>query len=454
MGSRDNATAVASTGLGRRIREARVTQGMTQGDLAGSEFSVGFVSRIESGARQPSRHTLSTLAKRLGVSPEFLLTGAEAEDALARRHDVDRAELALAGGDIDEAVAITAELLENADLSPWPDLARRSRLVHALCYEAMGDLHSAIMALEDLAATYDADEEGAKVGIALSRCYRVNGDYRQSIESGERILRRMELLGISGTTEHIRLSMTVSAAYFESGELGVATRMARRAIKAAEANASPEAQAAAYWNASVYEREAGNIERAVELGQQALSILETGNSTRNLARMRAQLAWTYLRSPNPLLDDVHSLLELAEREMQWSSASPVDRARNSVIRARLALCEGHPDEAVRLVGEIPLDVCHQEPEISGEIAVVKVLSRAVTGAPVEASFHEAATLLDLLGSDRGIAQMWFELAEAASLSGLSEQATHAFRNAAICLGAARVMVPIYDRPAFRLPVIS
>ncbi len=451
MGSRGSATAVASTGLGRRIREARVAQGLTQGDLAGPEFSVGYVSRIESGARQPSKHTLTVLAGRLGVTPDFLMTGAEAEDALARRHDVDRAELALAGGDVDEAVALTATLLENHDLSPWPDLARRARLVHALCYEAMGDLHSAIIELEDLAGAYGADEESAKVGIALSRCYRDNGDFPQAIEAGEHILRILETRGLAGTTEHIRLSVTVAAAYHESGHSGVAVRMARRAIKAAEANASPEAQAAAFWNASVFERRAGNTERAVELSQRALALLENGTSNRNIGRLRTAAALIQLYDPRSDAAELDGMLELARRELDWSSASPVDRSQNILATARVALRAGSPERTLELLDEVPADVCHQDPLMAASVSVVRALAQSILGRRWEDSFTEAAAVLTMLGTERGSAQFWFELGEAASEAGDDTRSAMAYRQAAMTLGAARILLPVGDRPAFSIP---
>ncbi len=427
---------------------------MTQGDLAGTEYSVGYVSRIESGARQPSREALAMLAARLGVTPEFLETGVEAAEALARHHDVDRAELALAGGDVDEAVTLTADLLESADLSPWPDLARRVRLVHALCYEAMGDLHAAIISLEDLQAEDADDDAAATVGIALSRCYRDIGDFPQAITSGERVLRLMETRGLAGTTEHVRLSMTVAGAYFENGDVGVATRMARRAIKAAEANASPEAQAAAYWNASMIERECGHLQRAVELAGKALTVLETGSSNRNLARFRTQLALTLLRDPSTNTDEIRGLLDLAERELSWSSASPVDHAHNTLALARLAIREVDPELALRLVDGVPADVCHQDPVLSAEVNVLRVLALTISGASIAEEFASARALLDLLGTDRGVAQLWFELGEAATAAGNRDRAAHAYRCAGECLGASRVLLPVHERPAFRLPALS
>jgi transcriptional regulator with XRE-family HTH domain len=449
--SRGDTATATSTGLGQRIREARIAKGLTQSSLAGAEFSVGFISRIESGARQPSRHTITTLATRLQVSVDYLLSGFEPGQALALRHDVDRAELALAGGDIDEALTASASLLEGGELREWPELVRRARLIHALAQESTGDVHSAIIELEDLRLVVEDGESATAVGIALSRCYRETGDFTLAIETGERVLGSLEHAGLAGTTEHVRLSVTVAAAYYESGAVGVATRMARRAIKSAEANSSPEAQAAAYWNASIIERDAGNVERAVGLASRALAILEGGNSTRNLARLRSQLALIQLRSPEAELSEIRALLELAGRELEWSSASPVDRARHTVAEARLALRESEPERALVLLERVAVDVCHQEPLVSGEVSVLTTVALVVQSRPAGTAFDEAAMILDLLGTDRGVAQLWFELAEAMEVAGDQARAMHGYRQAALGLGAARVLLPVHDRPGFVLP---
>ncbi|MFE6737155.1 helix-turn-helix domain-containing protein [Streptomyces tubercidicus] len=52
---------------GRRIKELRVSAGMTQHDLAGSEMSSSYISLVEHGKRIPSGRALKILAERLGV---------------------------------------------------------------------------------------------------------------------------------------------------------------------------------------------------------------------------------------------------------------------------------------------------------------------------------------------------------------------------------------------------
>ncbi|MEZ5094629.1 hypothetical protein [Nocardioides sp.] len=227
--------------------------------------------------------------------------------------------------------------------------------------------------------------------------------------------------------------------------------MARRAIKVAEANAAPEAQAAAYWNASVYERAAGRLQAAVDLASRALTILENGNSTRNLAKLRTQLAHTLLNDPSAETQEIRDQLDLAGRELDWSSASPVDRARHSLVMARLQLREGNPTAALDSLQSIPVEVCHQDPGLTAEAHVTKVQALTVMSEPIDVDLEQAADLLTLLGTDLGVAQLWFSLAEAAEVAGRTGAALAAFRQAAVCLGAARMRMPSVDRPAFRLP---
>lgn len=60
--------------LGEAIRIARVFQGMSQQDLAKAmDISNGFLSQIESGAREPSQETLRSAGAALGVPVSSLL---------------------------------------------------------------------------------------------------------------------------------------------------------------------------------------------------------------------------------------------------------------------------------------------------------------------------------------------------------------------------------------------
>ena len=100
---RTAAGPASATRLGDRVRQLRVSAGLTQTDLAGTRFSKEYVSQIERGKTRPTRETVEWLAQRLGVDADFLQNGVSTDErsrietmlaraeALAEAHECDRA---------------------------------------------------------------------------------------------------------------------------------------------------------------------------------------------------------------------------------------------------------------------------------------------------------------------------------------------------------------------------
>lgn len=62
--------------IGRRIKNARLEQNLTQEELADKiDISVAFMSRVERGTSQINLRRLTQIAEILNVSPGYLLTG-------------------------------------------------------------------------------------------------------------------------------------------------------------------------------------------------------------------------------------------------------------------------------------------------------------------------------------------------------------------------------------------
>ena len=55
--------------LGANIKAARLSLGLTQGELTGEDLTRNMLSRIENGAALPSLSTLCTIAEKLGMPP-------------------------------------------------------------------------------------------------------------------------------------------------------------------------------------------------------------------------------------------------------------------------------------------------------------------------------------------------------------------------------------------------
>lgn len=62
-----------TTIIAERLRTARLARAMTQQEVAGTDYSTGYISAIECGRMTPSISTLALLAQRLAVSLTYLL---------------------------------------------------------------------------------------------------------------------------------------------------------------------------------------------------------------------------------------------------------------------------------------------------------------------------------------------------------------------------------------------
>src|SRR3954451_23269408 len=97
--------APASIRLAERLRQLRVSAGLTQSDLAGERFSKEYVSQIERGKTRPTRETIEWLAIRLGVDPSFLASGVSADERGRVEATLTRAEALTEANEFDEALA-------------------------------------------------------------------------------------------------------------------------------------------------------------------------------------------------------------------------------------------------------------------------------------------------------------------------------------------------------------
>jgi transcriptional regulator with XRE-family HTH domain len=75
----------APTGLGARIRAARIQRGLSLGDLASAaQVSRSLVSQIERGVASPSIETVRRLASAMGVPVFTLFLDAQGEQSIVR----------------------------------------------------------------------------------------------------------------------------------------------------------------------------------------------------------------------------------------------------------------------------------------------------------------------------------------------------------------------------------
>lgn len=424
--------------LGGRIRAARVAARMTQPELGLSDASAAYVSRIEKGERRPGAHLVDLFAERLGVSVEDLVFGRPAQAVDALELELNRAELELTSGHAETALDRVAGLLADPLLDKLPGGSLRARFLRASARDALG-LPEAV---DDYSAVVAEDAGGSlalKASAALSRVLRERGDFQMAVDAAQRGLNLAEERSLDETEDSVRLSVTLAAALYETGDAESSEAVCRSAIKTAELLESPGARAAAYWNMSVIEYELGNVAAALELSRKALYLFELIGSVRDTARLRTHLATIMLDRDGPALADAREQVDLAEAELITSAASPADRARNAIALARCQLA-AEQYEAAQQVAEDALE------QAGSELPLVQAAALCVLGQVAwhrgdrkgsRTEYAKAIQALTSVGNDREAARIWFDLGELASLAGMGSEATEAFRVAATLSGAGR-----------------
>src|SRR5436305_1557201 len=104
-----------ASSMGARLRQLRVSAGMTQSELAGDRCSKEYLSQIERGKTRPTNEMLTWLAERLGVDAAFLETGQSSAEQAELEASVARAEAAVEGQQFEDAREALMELRFSPD---------------------------------------------------------------------------------------------------------------------------------------------------------------------------------------------------------------------------------------------------------------------------------------------------------------------------------------------------
>ena len=422
--------------LGMRLRAARVAAGLTQAQLAGDTVEPSYVCRVEGGRRRPTLRVLTTLAERVGAPLEDLLSGMSRDRHAAIQSTIDFAELSLSSEDPSGALAVAEEVLADLMGMNAPDLFDNALRLRASAREASGDLDGATADLALLTAEPAAHVRWVKDLISLSRCLRESGRLDEAIALGEARQAQIEQLGLTETTEAVQLIVTTAAAYTHRGDLGNALRICKRAAAGAVRYGLPVAQASALWNASEVLQIRGQAQEALTMALQALALFEESGDTRNLGRLRINVANIQLSLRPPDAAGALQMLQRARKELDWSTASALDAAR---VRLGMAIAHELLGQYAEAVSELETSV-----SISPVNAVELLASQAALRGRLAAArgdldsaqehYRHGIAILTGSGADRHAAELWYELGQILRGLGESELAADAFRRAGAVQG--------------------
>lgn len=427
--------------IGIRIRDLRISKGMTQTALCGDGISSGYVSLIESGKRTPSEKMVREIARRLGVSADELLQvdeGPRQDPRLSdhARVDVNFARMSLANGSPAEAARIISRLeLDRLDNLTANDAAS----VLAQSLEQTGDMVGAIRVLRALVDRNRHDQAWvalARAATTLAATLFESGDINAAVDFGRDCMREIEQNGLAGSDEHLRLGATYMFALFARGDTLSATEVVENLIKVADRVGTSRARGSVYWNAAIVAHRRGSLDEALRLTDRAVALLGEEEDSRDLPRLRMNYAWLLLHQESP--DAIRALAEL-DRAEKALRGSKLEMGVIHTTRGRAYLCLGKYDDAAEHAASA-LQMLGPSEHIDRTEALI--LLGDVGAARFEEdlayeSYREAHKVLSAMDPSREVARLWRQLGDSLRRYGDQPGALTAYDAALAMTGLAR-----------------
>ncbi len=336
--------------VGARLRRLRIERGLSQRSLATQGVSYAYISRIEAGARTPSVKALRMLARRLGVSVDYLETGLDLAAPEDRELRLREAELHLRlGDDPASAETVLRALVDEAENAGDITVAMRARTALGMTAQRRADHHEAIAELERVLTQAPVPVlEYWDVYRTLGRSYAAVGRAADAVALFERCLEEIDRVAPDDDVAYARCAMYLSYALSDLGELPRARETVAAALRRAGGVGDALTRVRLYWS---YARLALTEQRprvALENLRRAVSLLETTEDTRELAR--AHLFWAEIVTFDHRPDDALPHLALAER-LLGPCPDPAMLALLRTEQARAAAEAGSPADAIRFARE-------------------------------------------------------------------------------------------------------
>jgi tetratricopeptide (TPR) repeat protein len=320
--------------VGRRLRAARDAAGLSLRQLAFPGCSAPYISAIEHGRRVPSLQVLTALGDRLGVSADYLATGAERIEEAA----ITEAEVALLLGDIEAAESAFARAREQtAD----PKIQARCEGGLGVILLRRAKINEGIAALERARELAGASFLLLPTLVdALGRAYASRTDFEAAVElytaARDAAAERRDRPGV------LRFNVLLANTFIDLGDLSHSSETLALALHDAGELRDPLLRARVLWSQSRLHTVEGRHDLAAEFAERALESLRAAEDDHAVALAGQLLAYIELERGRP--ERALELLEEAAPVMARSDDA-IERAVFDLERCRALLELGREEEA-------------------------------------------------------------------------------------------------------------
>ncbi|MER5934057.1 helix-turn-helix transcriptional regulator [Streptomyces sp. NPDC002054] len=395
--------------FGHRLRKLRIARGLSQTALAGDGMSTGYLSRLESGARQPTDRAVGYLAARLGLQPadfEEPATGslAHALTLAASTGSPDAVEAlrrALAAEGHESAVLRWQALwlLAQADRVQGDHPAERERLT----------------LLVELGDEVGVSELRVRGLTRLARCLRSLGEITPALDAAveaHRLALREEL-GVEDRAAALLALVSVQA---EAGRI-VDARQHADELTDLVAGRTDALWAEAMWTSAAVRMRQGDFHGAQACLDAALE--RFGSQEDLVLWLRLRLAAARLHLQKLPADPEQARRRATEAEAALAFVgTPALRQDLTALKADLAFATDRYDEARTLLGELAADQPRMTYRDQVRLEILRLQLLILGGDP--SGIQGLRTLAQQAQDDANIdlaAEIWRVLADALTRTG-------------------------------------
>jgi transcriptional regulator with XRE-family HTH domain len=419
----------APESIGARLRRLRLERGFSQRELSGPGVSYAYISRIEAGERRPSVKALRQLARKLGVSADYLETGSDLSATAQRELRLADAELALRLADEpSEAEAQLRAILAEATESGDRPSAIRAQTALGLAAFWQGRYDDAVAHLEAAVGptTFHPGANG-DVYASLARAYAATGATDRAVALLEDCLRQIDASAPDDAL-YVRFAGYLSAALTDAGELARSEAVTREAMQRARNITDPYTRVRVYWSlARVLEVE-GRSNEALQYVRRAIALLEATDDTLHLAR--AHLLGAAIAVAEDSISDADEHVTIASR-LLGPRPEPHDLALLRINESRVATASGDARRGEQLAREALalLGANHAGDQGEGYVALAEALAAGGDDEPAETAFRAAIELLESHNASRELDRAYEGLGAVLARTGRSAEAADVLAHA-------------------------
>ncbi|MGH9379216.1 MAG: helix-turn-helix domain-containing protein [Thermoanaerobaculia bacterium] len=400
--------------FGARLRQARQRAGMSQEHVAFPGCSPAYVSLLETGKRVPSLQIIRELARRLGVSEDFLAWGNEQDEAQAMLED---AGIALRLGTTERAQALYEDVLAGA-----PRGREQAEALEGLgrIASSRGDLPEAIGLLRAaLAAGGWEPHDRPQLAEALGRALAAIGELAPAIEMFQACAARFRTEGDPAL--FVRFACLLGYALTDNGDFEHAEQVVAEALATGRAAADPYTRARLYWSQSRLLLEQGKSDLAEQYALRTIELLRVTEDSYALAHAYQSLAHIYLDLGRP--GEAQDLLREG-RPLLHAAGTPVEVAHYQIDEARALAALGDEEEAAALAMEATRKLGKAQPVDAGRayVLLAQIFDRLGESARAKELYELAVELLEVHRPTRYLVEAYAGLSSLLKQEGDTEAA--------------------------------